>query len=116
MKKHHSQHNMAPAGDDPTITEAGCVALGKKSKSQSKKEKERKRKEKRLKGEKGKSASVSKDDEEDLVGEEKIRADLEDFEEKPGEKEGSSAEIDLVVDLNSGDIQTGDHKLSGEDV
>ena len=116
MKKHHSQHNMAPAGDDPNITEIGCVALEKKSKSQSKKEKERKRKEKRLKGKKGKSASVSKDDEEELVGEEKIRADLEEFEEKPREKEGSTAEIDLVVDPNSADIQTGDLKLSGEDV
>jgi len=31
MKKHHSQHNMAPAGDDPNITETGCVALEKKS-------------------------------------------------------------------------------------
>merc|ERR1719474_1488432 len=116
MKKHHSQHNMAPAGDDPNITETGCVALEKKSKSQSKKEKGRKRKEKRLIGKKGKIAAMSKDDEEELVGEEKIRADLEEFEGKPGEKEGSTAEIDLVVDPNSADIQTGDHKLSGEEV
>ena len=116
MKKHHNQHNMAPAGDDPNNTEIGCVALEKKSKSRSKKEKERKRKEKRLKGKKGKSASVSKDDEEELVDEEKIRADLEEFEEKPGEKEGPTAEIDLVVDPNSAEIQTGDNKLSGEDV
>merc|ERR1719474_2372984 len=116
MKKHHSQHNMAPAGDDPNITETGCVALEKKSKSQSKKEKGRKRKEKRLIGKKGKIAAMSKDDEEELVGEEKIRADLEEFEGKPGEKEGSTAEIDLVVDPNSAEIQTGDNKLSGENV
>merc|ERR1719270_1617033 len=107
---------MAPAGDDPNNTEIGCVALEKKSKSRSKKEKERKRKEKRLKGKKGESALVSKNDEEELVDEEKIRADPEEFEEKPGEKEGPTAEIDLVVDPNSAEIQTGDNKLSGEDV
>merc|ERR1711962_411223 len=116
MKKHHSQHNMAPAGDDPNITETGCIALEKKSKSLNKKEKERKRKEKRLKGKKGKSAILSKDGEEELVGEEKIRADMEEFEGKPGEKEGSIADIDLLVDPNSDVIQTEDHKLYGEDV
>jgi len=77
LKKHHQN---ASAGDNLDIGEEGCVALEKKSKSQSKKEKERKRKEKRLKARKGKTARVSENEDEE--GEEKIRAELQESDEK----------------------------------
>merc|ERR1719397_798330 len=81
VKKHHNNlHNKAPAGDDLEVGEEGCAALEKKSKSQCKKEKERKRKEKRLKGKRGKTIKVSGDEAEE--GEEKIRAELQEPEEK----------------------------------
>ena len=114
LKKHHNQHN-APAGDDLDIGEEGCVALEKKSKSQSKKEKERKRKEKRLKGKKGKTAKVSENEDEE--GEEKIRAELQESDEKieaaeisnDGDAVGSETE---AITSQTGDIKPCDQESS----
>jgi len=95
MKKHHMNQHNAPAGNDLDIGEEGCVALEKKSKSQSKKEKERKRKEKRLKGKKGKTAKVS-ENEDNEEGEEKIRAELQESDEK----------VEATETFNDGDTET----------
>ena len=89
LKKHH---NHQQTGDDLDAGGEGCVALDKKSKSQSKKEKERKRKEKKLKGKKGKATKEK--EEEDEEGEEKIRAELQESEEK-------------VESTESGDVDAG---------
>ena len=100
-KKHHNNnlhHNDPPAaGDDQEVGgDEGCAALEKKSKSQSKKEKERKRKEKRSKGKKGKSIKASENEEDEEEGEEKIRAELQESDEKV-----EPAEVDHVEDAAS---------------